>query len=210
VHGSRPTMNPPISKASTAATAAKRKHHELTRDALEGVARRLDREKDEALAMASKLTRHRQQEEGRLAPRPCQGFGKSGPGHSQGGEGPGSPAKVNGPVLIARSDQNTIRDAGVNAQKTRMPDPNEAIVLRLLAAHSEMSGSELLKASDGRLKRSFVHETLQRMVSAGFVEGRRDDLPDPRTGLRRMLYRATETGNEALRAFERTRRARRV
>lgn len=87
-----------------------------------------------------------------------------------------------------------------------MPRPprlseKQALVLDLLTAHGDSYGLELVRASDGRLKRGTVYVTLDRMEDRGLVESWE---AAPSVGHRappRRRYRATRPGRAALAAW---------
>lgn len=78
----------------------------------------------------------------------------------------------------------------------------EEIVLRLLIGNAArpMYGLELVKTSDGELKRGTVYVTLQRMEDKGLVESREEDETADHIGLRRRLYKVTGHGQRAYQA----------
>ena len=63
-------------------------------------------------------------------------------------------------------------------------------------------GLDLVKRSDGRLKRGTVYVTLQRMEEKGFITSRLEDEVDERIGAPRRLYKLTGLGERALAARE--------
>src|SRR4051812_636901 len=76
----------------------------------------------------------------------------------------------------------------------------EALVLRLiLESRVEAYGLDLVKRSNGELKRGTVYVTLQRMEEKGFVTSRLEAATDERVGPRRR-YRATGLGQKVLAA----------
>jgi len=77
----------------------------------------------------------------------------------------------------------------------------ERIILELLINSGEMYGLELVKASDGELKRGTVYVTLDRMEDKGLVESRQEDQAE-HGGIPRRLYRPTGHGARVLRAIE--------
>src|SRR5688572_794585 len=78
--------------------------------------------------------------------------------------------------------------------------PVEAEILRLLIAHDEMYGLELVAASKV-IKRGTIYVTLGRMANKGWVKSRAvKSKHEP--GLPRRLFRATGTGAHVLRAWE--------
>jgi DNA-binding PadR family transcriptional regulator len=77
----------------------------------------------------------------------------------------------------------------------------ERVILELLAG-SELYGLELVRLSDGALKRGTIYTTLGRMQEKGLVESRREDKPDHVPGIPRRHYRATVEGIRFLAAEE--------
>jgi DNA-binding PadR family transcriptional regulator len=77
----------------------------------------------------------------------------------------------------------------------------EALILEQLIGKGEMYGLELVKASNGELKRGTVYVTLSRMEDKGFVESR-EAPPDPVTNLKTRVYRATGHGQRVFQALE--------
>jgi PadR family transcriptional regulator len=69
-------------------------------------------------------------------------------------------------------------------------------VLRLLIANGEMYGLELVKKSDGVLKRGTVYVTLSRMSDKGYVDSRPEEVAAG-DGPPRRLYQATGLGERA-------------
>lgn len=66
----------------------------------------------------------------------------------------------------------------------------------------EVYGLELLKLSNGGIKRGTIYTTLQRMKDKGFVTSRQEEKPDDVSGIPRRLYEITGTGQRALQAYE--------
>ncbi len=62
----------------------------------------------------------------------------------------------------------------------------------------EVYGLELLRLSNGGIKRGTVYTTLQRMEDKGFVVSRQEDKPDDVSGIPRRLYEITGTGQRVL------------
>ena len=80
-----------------------------------------------------------------------------------------------------------------------LPSGKEAVVLGLLRGSGEMYGLEMVRASDGALRRGSVYVILDRLEDKGFVQSRADKrhgLP----GMPRRFYRITGLGERALRA----------
>lgn len=85
--------------------------------------------------------------------------------------------------------------------RVTLPSAVEAVILDLLSASTlETYGLELVKRSDGKVKRGTVYVTLQRMEEKGFVESRQEDTTDEGVGAPRRLYRITGFGRRALAA----------
>jgi len=79
----------------------------------------------------------------------------------------------------------------------RLPD-KEYVVLDLLRGGVERFGLEMVKESNGTLKRGTVYVTLNRMVEKGYLTSRHEKSPkDP--GMPRRLYAITGEGAHALR-----------
>jgi DNA-binding PadR family transcriptional regulator len=80
----------------------------------------------------------------------------------------------------------------------------EALILQIMSDNGfkERYGLELLKLSDGKIKRGTIYTTLQRMEDKGFVTSRQEDKPDDVSGIPRRLYNITGTGQKALNAIE--------
>ncbi|MDQ3800901.1 MAG: PadR family transcriptional regulator [Acidobacteriota bacterium] len=80
----------------------------------------------------------------------------------------------------------------------------EALILQIMSENGfrEMYGLELLKHSNGGIKRGTIYTTLQRMEDKGFVVSRQEDKPDNVSGIPRRLYEITGTGQRALQAYE--------
>jgi PadR family transcriptional regulator len=74
----------------------------------------------------------------------------------------------------------------------------EAEILRLLIAHGEMYGLELVAASE-RIKRGTIYVTLGRMADKGLVTSRALKL-DHERGLPRRLFAPTGLGERVYRA----------
>jgi PadR family transcriptional regulator, regulatory protein PadR len=71
-------------------------------------------------------------------------------------------------------------------------------ILDLLRSGVERFGLELVKASDGDLKRGTIYVTLNRMIEKGYLTSRQEKSPqDP--GMPRRLYTITGEGLRALR-----------
>ncbi len=77
----------------------------------------------------------------------------------------------------------------------------EQIILGLLIATGESYGLELVKASDGELKRGTVYVTLSRMEEKGFVESSKQKEADE-IGPPKRIFRATGHGVRVFHAWE--------
>ena len=80
----------------------------------------------------------------------------------------------------------------------------EALILQIMSDNGfkERYGLEILKLSDGKIKRGTIYTTLQRMEDKGFVTSRQEDKPNDVSGIPRRLYELTGTGQRALQAFD--------
>ena len=77
----------------------------------------------------------------------------------------------------------------------------ERLILDLLVTAGPLYGLQLVKSSDGALKRGTVYATLARMEAKGYVESEQDNLPDGAIGLLRRIYRPTALGKRVRRAW---------
>jgi PadR family transcriptional regulator PadR len=80
--------------------------------------------------------------------------------------------------------------------------PKELLILRMLVVR-EMYGQELVKQSEGELKRGTVYVTLQRMEEKGFVTSTQEERPQSEGGIPRRRYRIAGEGQRVLHAYER-------
>ncbi|HEX8738028.1 MAG TPA: helix-turn-helix transcriptional regulator [Pyrinomonadaceae bacterium] len=80
----------------------------------------------------------------------------------------------------------------------------EALILQIMSENGfrEMYGLELLKLSNGGIKRGTIYTTLQRMEDKGFVTSYQEEKPDDVSGIPRRLYEITGSGQRALQAYE--------
>jgi len=80
----------------------------------------------------------------------------------------------------------------------------EALILQIISENGfrEIYGLELLKLSNGGIKRGTIYTTLQRMQDKGFVTSRQEEKPNDISGIPRRLYEITGTGQRALHAYE--------
>jgi len=77
----------------------------------------------------------------------------------------------------------------------------EAVVLELLH-DGEQYGLEIVRLSEGRLKRGTVYTTLNRMQQKGYVQSRSEEKPAHVPGIPRRLFCATPYGLRVLAAHE--------
>ena len=77
----------------------------------------------------------------------------------------------------------------------------EARVLGLLINGGEKYGLELVRESEGELKRGTIYVLLDRMGDKGYVESRQESNPTL-SGMPRRLYRPTGLGEKAYRFHE--------
>ena len=82
----------------------------------------------------------------------------------------------------------------------------EHVILDLLQDR-ESFGLELVKRSQGTLKRGTVYVTLARMQDKGYVTSRTEALPRGAIGLQRRLYRPTAYGVAVFKVWVRANRA---
>src|SRR5262245_21995195 len=71
--------------------------------------------------------------------------------------------------------------------RMKLPSGNEVEVLRLLAPGRELYGLEMIKRSEGALKRNSIYVVLGRMEHQGFIKGR-EVKKDGTPGMPRRLY----------------------
>ncbi len=79
--------------------------------------------------------------------------------------------------------------------------PKERLILELLVSTGPLYGLQLVKRSDGGLKRGTVYATLARMEAKGLVTSEQEDLPDGAIGLPKRVYLPTAHGKRVLRAW---------
>jgi DNA-binding PadR family transcriptional regulator len=80
-----------------------------------------------------------------------------------------------------------------------LPSGKESVVLELLSGSGDMYGLEMVKASQGALRRGTVYVILDRLEDKGFVKSRAEKEPGM-AGMPRRRYRITGLGQRALRA----------
>ncbi|HEX8370429.1 MAG TPA: helix-turn-helix transcriptional regulator [Pyrinomonadaceae bacterium] len=80
----------------------------------------------------------------------------------------------------------------------------EALILQIMSGNGfrEIYGLELLRLSNGGIKRGTIYTTLQRMEDKGFVVSRQEEKPADVSGIPRRLYVITGIGQRALQASE--------
>ena len=77
----------------------------------------------------------------------------------------------------------------------------EWLILDLLIAGGPSYGLELVKLSDGALKRGTVYATLARMEAKGYVESEQEALPPGAIGLPRRIFRPTPLGRRVVKRW---------
>jgi DNA-binding PadR family transcriptional regulator len=84
-----------------------------------------------------------------------------------------------------------------------MPEPlritqTHALILDLLSREGDSYGLELVRASEGRLKRGSVYVLLDRMEKKGLIESWEEEPPPGHRGPARRKYKPTGTGSASL------------
>lgn len=92
-----------------------------------------------------------------------------------------------------------------DASKTVRLNATETLVLGMLSRHGELYGLELVRQSEGRIKRGTVYVTLDRMQEKGLISSRQEDRAADVSGIPRRLYRPTGLGEKSFREGERVR-----
>ena len=82
-----------------------------------------------------------------------------------------------------------------------LPKKERLILDLLVSAGRPLFGLELVRISDGRLKRGTVYATLARMEAKGLVSSEQEQSPDGAIGLPRRLFEPTALGKRVLRAW---------
>jgi DNA-binding PadR family transcriptional regulator len=77
----------------------------------------------------------------------------------------------------------------------------ERLILDLLVAHGPLYGLQLVKLSEGTLKRGTVYATLARMAAKGYVDSQQELLPPGAIGLPRRIFHPTALGIRVLNAW---------
>jgi len=86
--------------------------------------------------------------------------------------------------------------------ETPLPSPLEYEVMCLLIPRGEMYGLQIVKDSEGKLKRGSVYVILGRMEDKGLVDSRAEASTPEYVGIPRRLYKVTGLGVRAARKFE--------
>jgi PadR family transcriptional regulator, regulatory protein PadR len=77
----------------------------------------------------------------------------------------------------------------------------ERLILELLIAEGPLFGLQLVKFSEGGLKRGTVYATLARMEQKGYVVSEQEEPQPGAIGLPRRLYWPTPLGKRLLKAW---------
>ena len=77
----------------------------------------------------------------------------------------------------------------------------ERLILEMLISEGPQFGLQLVKLSDGALKRGTVYATLARMEAKGYVESEQEELPAGAIGLPRRVFRPTPLGKRVLKSW---------
>lgn len=85
---------------------------------------------------------------------------------------------------------------------TRLSNTEVVILKMMIGLGGELYGNEMIKQSDGRLKRGTIYVMLGRMEDKGFVESRKETKQPNIPGLPRRLYQPTALGQRALADWE--------
>ncbi|MEM8485798.1 MAG: PadR family transcriptional regulator [Bacteroidota bacterium] len=73
----------------------------------------------------------------------------------------------------------------------------EAFILGFLIANQKGYGLQLVKASEGSLKRGTVYVTLLRMEEKGYIKSEEEELPEGDTRPPLRIYKITGKGSAA-------------
>ena len=82
----------------------------------------------------------------------------------------------------------------------------ERLILEMLVNGGEMYGLEMVKKSEGNLKRGTIYVMLSRMADKGYVDSRQVKEPGA-SGLPKRLFTATGHGQRVFYAWEMARAA---
>lgn len=77
----------------------------------------------------------------------------------------------------------------------------EVVILQMLVMDPEMYGLDMVRKSNGTLKRGTIYVTLQRMEEKGLVSSEREKISTSPT-IPRRLYKPTPAGVHSLEAVE--------
>ncbi len=78
----------------------------------------------------------------------------------------------------------------------------EFIIMQMLSENGEMFGLEMVKESDGELKKGTIYVTLQRMDNKDILESWEEERNNNETGIARRLYAPTDFGDRIFKAQE--------
>ena len=79
----------------------------------------------------------------------------------------------------------------------------EHLILKLISINGpEMFGLEIVRASNGKVKRGSLYTTLARMESKGLVKSRKETTPPDYLSAPRRMYTLSGLGDEAMKAKE--------
>jgi DNA-binding PadR family transcriptional regulator len=81
-----------------------------------------------------------------------------------------------------------------------MLSPKEAEILDQLSDAKEMYGLEIVRSSNGSVRRGTIYVLLDRLEDKGFVSSRAEKTPGA-SGMPKRLYRITGSGRSALAAL---------
>ena len=76
----------------------------------------------------------------------------------------------------------------------------EQLILGMLINQRELYGLQMIKDSEGMLKRGTIYVTLDRMAKKGYIDSREEKQPG--RGPARRLYHATGHGKRVYQAWE--------
>ncbi|MEZ5344153.1 MAG: helix-turn-helix transcriptional regulator [Pyrinomonadaceae bacterium] len=91
-------------------------------------------------------------------------------------------------------------DSVNNSEELPRLSKKEMIILELLVNTGEMYGLEMVKESEGNLKRGSIYVLLSRMAEKGYVESREEPRIFPEVGIPRRKFWATGVGESAYKA----------
>jgi DNA-binding PadR family transcriptional regulator len=79
----------------------------------------------------------------------------------------------------------------------------EAIILNMLIeSQRELFGLEMIRASNGELKRGTIYVILQRMQEKGFIDSKPEPRTAPEIGIPRRMYWCTGLGERVFAAYQ--------